>query len=247
MNRKQIKSEFYENLLQFCEQNSTELNDLYDYYEYVSNTNKEKVEKSVFKKNSLDKSTLNSIDYTKKSNFYINKNQYHCEHCKITYFRNSNCVNANVKIKPKCYLSFRNAKLLTKHRLFNKKYKYNSYKHRLVKKLIKTSVKLVYKCKKCQKNNIIYKQDQRNNFDQLKFVTNKVKNDKIKTQTILLKYQQSNSSSSNTTSSTSIKQKNFHRNKKFQSLKLAFENEKKLNKAQTQSTSSLTDFLEKIK
>jgi hypothetical protein len=249
MSRRLIKHEYLKNLVEFTSNTS----DLHDYFQSLSNSYSEVLEKDFYNKNKKSKNDLSSIELQKQNqNAHVEKNMFHCGFCKINYFnKQKQQTENNVKVflKPKCYLSNQNAKLLTKHKLYNKKFKYNSYKQRLVQKIIKNSVQVFYKCKKCKSNNLIFKEKQRNNLEKIKLITSR----NVKTKNnydLLINKSKSLIKSSSETTSASKKQKNFLRNKKFQSLKLAVENDSKQKASNNTSIGfggSLSDFLEKMK
>jgi len=252
MSRQLLKQEHFKNLSKYCYTNDVS-SDIQEYFQFLKNSNIENSDKNLFKNHKKNLNDLNSNEIRKENETaFINKNQYHCEFCKISYFQNKNKNNVKISIKPKCYISLQNAKLLSKYKLNKQNFKYNSYKQRLVKRLIKTSHQLYYKCKRCKSNNLIYKEKERCNLDKLKLVTKKTESVKNRYDLLIIKSKLLNKTTSNvettTTSGGSKKQKNFYRNIKFQSLKLAaaaeVDNKKKLADS---NKFCLNDFLEKIK
>ena len=253
MSRKLIKEEHFRNLSKFCSSNQNN-DDLHEYFQFLLNKNEENLDKDFFKKHKKCINDLNSNEIRKENeNAFINKNQYHCEFCKISYFDAAKGGdNAQVEIKPKCYLSYQNAKLLTKYKLNRMSKTYNSYKDRLVKRIVKTSFRIYYKCRRCKSNNLIFKERKRNNLEKIKLLTTRtsVKNVKNRYDLLINKSKQLTTDTTSTTTTTNggvKKQKNFYRNLKFQSLKLAAAAENDSKKKSVEINFNLNDFLEKIK
>ena len=129
---------------------------------------------------------------------------------------------------------------------------YNSYKDRLVKRIVKTSFRIYYKCRRCKSNNLIFKERKRNNLEKIKLLTTitSVKNFKNRYDLLINKSKQLTTDTTSTTTTTNggvKKQKNFYRNLKFQSLKLAAAAENESKKKSVEINFNLNDFLEKIK
>jgi hypothetical protein len=83
--------------------------------------------------------------------FDINWNFEYCKTCKLSYWP-SNC---QVKIAPKCHLTRKNLNIYKKYKFFNYKPRYNSYKQKLIKNIVKKGIKIFYKCKSCNQRNYL--------------------------------------------------------------------------------------------
>jgi hypothetical protein len=127
---------------------------LKEYFQHLHNSldssDTLKCEQEKAKKFKLNENILKESQAQRKR-FDIDWNLEYCNACKIGYWP-SNCT---VYIEPKCRYTNTNAKLVTRHKLFNFKPKYKSYKDVLLKKLINKGVRLIYECKSCKAKNCI--------------------------------------------------------------------------------------------
>lgn len=235
----ELKKRHLTNLKQIL--NKTPLN---EYYQFIVNSidssERTKLEQ---KKLNRFKTSDKQLEYQRKQ-FKTNWNLDYCDYCKLDYWP-SNC---QVFMLPKCRLTFKNAKILTKYRLFNYKPKYKSYKDRLITKILNKGIRLVYKCKRCRSKNVILNETKRDcSFKPVKMNNKNLdKNLKVKAKT---------SKTIHTTSFISInlvgnhdktKMNGLAGKKKFQSLQIKLkqnELEQNLNKSKQKS---LADFLTQL-
>ena len=131
-----------------------ENNQLKEYFQHMHNSidlsECQRIENQKAKKVKLNENVLKEHQLQQKR-FDIDWNLEYCNACKISYWP----LNCTVYIQPKCRLNYKNAKLLTKYKLFNYKPKYKSYKDTLLKNLLKKGIKLIYECRRCKTKNVI--------------------------------------------------------------------------------------------
>jgi hypothetical protein len=226
-----FKNEHLSNLMDFCSANES-AKDLYEYFEILSNIDYE---------NKKDKKNKEKFTSQVDSSF-TNKNAHHCEHCKKTFFTKEK-LNFQTVTKAKVHLSHRTSKLFAISKLIKKKYKYRSYRQKQLENITKNGSTLIYKCNRCNRNNLIYKENKRNNLHNLKLV--KIKTQKSDSFKCLANY----------TSILKINEKpekikSHARNRKFQTLKTMMENDliekKKKEQEQNNPLAGLLGFLNKI-
>lgn len=132
-------------LTKYCQESTVKT--LKNYFQHMSNFS-ESNESYLAKKKSFNQQKIPSI--IKK--FDVDWNYEHCKICKLSYWP-SNCF---VNITPKCHLTKKNFSTYKKYKFFKYKPRYNSYKFKLIKNIVKKGIKIVYKCKSCeQKNNLL--------------------------------------------------------------------------------------------
>jgi hypothetical protein len=90
-------------------------------------------------------------------NFDIEWNVDFCGYCKCAYWPE----NCTVYTRPRARVTARAAKLNAKHRLFNYRPKYKSYKDRIVRKVICKGLELIYECRACTGKNVIVREVRR--------------------------------------------------------------------------------------
>ncbi len=127
---------------------------LRDYFQYLHNSldssDALRCEQEKARKIKLNEN-IHKESQAQRKRFDIDWNLEYCNACKIGYWP----ANCTVYIEPKCRYTSTNARLVTRHKLFNFKPKYKSYKDALLKKLLNKGVRLVYECKSCKAKNCI--------------------------------------------------------------------------------------------
>lgn len=222
-----------------------ENNSLKEYYEYISNKldydknfKTEQIKQFKIKTNDRHQAQTNKL-------FNTNYNLEYCEHCKLAYWPN----NCQIFMVPKLRISNRNAKILMKYKLFNKKPTHNSYKDKLLNKIINQGNQLIYQCKRCSSKNIIYKEKKRQTAFKL------IKLDKISVEKSLVDGVNAHSVSFNKILANNdasivvdVKKKTFSGRKKFSSLQLKLkQNELDQERVKSQQKSTgLFDFLQQL-
>ena len=214
---------------------------LKEYFDYMVNSleSKEVQQQEEIKqsKKKINEKVVEQKQMTKSHR--INWNLNYCEKCHLSYWPN----NCTVYIKPKYHMVKRHSKLNRQIKLFDYKPRLNSYKEKLVKKVIDKGISLIYECKKCKFKNLIYNEIKRKDLNCLK-PSEKMKEKKFN--------QDLNNSFLKFNSKVEWKpsQKPNAIKKKFQSLQLKLrqnELEQQKSKEKTiNSFGSLADFLEKL-
>lgn len=229
-------------------QDSLEKEPLNEYFQCLSNSidSNERFKLDQKKINRL-KTNEKQLEHQNKQ-FKINWNLDYCEYCKLDYWP-SNC---NVYMSPKRRITFRNAKLYMKYKLFSYKPKYKSYKDKLLKKLLNKGIDLVYKCKRCMSTNKILHETKREcSFKPIKLSRNSLdKNLKLKakaSKTIhTLSFNKTINTADEEISVKSRRGTNVGKNK-FQSLQLKLkQNEMEQERLKCLKQRNLTDFLTQL-
>ena len=223
--------------------------DLKEYFESMSNSleSDEHFKNEQMKLSKL-KSNEKQLELAAKT-FKTNWNLDYCEYCKIAYWP-SNC---RVYMLPKLRLTAKNSHILAKHKLFDYKPKYKSYKDKLLNKIMNKGVKLVYECKRCKSKNLIFDETKR----QTKFRYNKKLSQKnVSIEAIHSVTLNKNSATkkpvllNRTFEETTVivsKSKAFAGRKKFQSLQIKLkQNEIEQENLKKRQSCSLSDFLQKL-
>lgn len=225
---------------------------LQDYYEHMSNS----FDASQDSQSETDKTKRlrineNLIMQREKQNkkFHIEWNVEYCKYCKINYWP-SNC---RPFVRPKYGMSRRVSKLFTRYKLRNYTPKYRSFKSKIIKNILKRSMKLYYKCVRCKSKNLIVKELQRAEPKTL----NPKKHDKKLTNKLLFDRIYKSQPLKNVNLTTvqnqakpgEVKSKNqsakFH-NSLLKKLKACESEQEKIQNEKKNSSGSLADFLQKL-
>jgi hypothetical protein len=224
---------------------------LIEYFDYLANRAEwEDRYKSIKQKSKQTKlnETLTEQNRQLQSNFDTSNTSIgvdYCAYCKLSYWPN-NCI---VYIEPKLRMSNRSAKTIARVKLFEWKPKYNSYKDRLVKRILDKGIRLIYKCKRCGSKNIMIKEFKRD-VKNMKFVRfgKQIPKTQIKNTLTNVKLNKIELPSHQ---ATSTKSKGYAIKKKHLSLQLKLnQNEQKqreINEKKKCQSGSLADFLLSIK
>jgi hypothetical protein len=222
---KSFKNQHWTNLMGFCSKTKS-AKDLFEYFEILTNIGHENDKKNEPKPK---KTTRTEKSFTKKD-------IHHCEFCKKTFFTEKQ-TNFHQIIKAKVHLTHRSSRLFALSKIIRKKYKYRSYKQKQLESITKNGLKLIYKCKRCNQRNVIYKEHERNNLDSLKILKMEKKKFfglKSRPDACALNIEDK-----------PLKTKFHARNRKFQTLKTMMENDlkEKKKKEELQKSSSLMGLL----
>lgn len=249
-------------LLQTCI-DSNYSNDICDYYE---NMCADHTQKQLRKK----KPNNNNKNTPDTKNIFINDDLHKCQFCHSVFVKKrNNELNFNVILKAKPRVTSRSAKIYSLYKRLVQKYRYKSYRSKLIKQVDSKGIKLFYKCKKCQSDNLVFKEMRR--LTPLKLIQPRQQKTISKQNTITsksvtatkpvqsdrnIKSQFGSTTSSSFMNNSMIPQNNVAskntnaKNKKFQNLKLKLEAEMRQQKEReaqnVKTTTSLFDFLQKI-
>jgi hypothetical protein len=183
-------------------------------------------------------------------NFEINWNMNYCEYCKVDYWP----FNCRVYTLPKAKCSYKTAKLNTKHKLFDYRPKYKSYRDKLIKNVLNRGIKLVYECKSCKKRNVIIDELKRKQMKPVSKLTKKLREKSLVNTKFLFNSKSApnlqNNLTQNNYKKASLVISNNNAKKKFASLqmrlKLSETEEEKLKMQKEQSFGSLASFLQNL-
>ena len=160
INFEQLNKNYLKNLKSFMNSNLKEKNsNLKEYYQYLCNSIDHIDEIKQEEKKLTRKRTSEKLNELENRAVKIKWNLDYCEVCKVDYWPSNCCVY----IEPKHRMTYKNAKLHTKYKLFDCKPRYNSYKDKLLSNIIKKGIRMIYKCKRCGSKNLILNQAKRKN------------------------------------------------------------------------------------
>jgi len=257
---KALHREHMRKLLQTCI-DGNQSNDICDYYE---NMCAEQPQKQLRKK----KPNLHNTPESK--NIFINDDLFKCHFCHSPLIKKRNSeLNFSVIVKARPRITTRSAAIYSRYKRLVLKYRYKSYRSRLIKQIENKSIKLVYQCKKCQSKNLVFKElrrltplsliQPRQSKVQKKASQSTLKNEATTKPVLSNKSSQYNQSVFKIPSSlnSNISQNNVStskiskpKNKKFQNLKLKLEAEMREQKEKAtqnfSTTTSLLDFLQRV-
>lgn len=226
---------------------------LKEYFQYLHNSLDSnttlKLEQEKSKRIRLNENLLKEIQAQNKR-FDIDWNLEYCNACKCAYWP----LNCTVYIQPKCRFTHANTKLVTRHKLFNFKPKYKSYKDVLLKKLLNKGIRLIYECKRCKTKNCILDEVKRPETKCVKVNKSQTKKHQDKLiQSSEFSFNKQNVIKCPPDSEIVVKTRKFNTRKKFQSLQTMLkqnEMEQEMTRKEQEKNrnkfGSLADFLQKL-